>query len=453
MSTSGKTYTSGWPSRSGVPTACQRKPRGERVSEVIKLKHVARIRPSNVDKKTVDGEQSVRLCNYTDVYYNDVIRGNLEFMSASATPDQVRQFQLCAGDVLITKDSETADDIAIPAFIGADLPDVLCGYHLSLIRPHRDMTDPKFLFWCMSSSMVRSQAENYAAGITRVGIRSELVDSLLVPYPPLEAQRSIAKYLDVETSRIDALIAKKRRMMQLLEERFESLIFHLIAGRHVDGLRRDSGLEWLGDVPAAWTIQPVGANFSVALGKMVNPEATGGDEPHPYLRNTNVKWDGFDLENLDQMHFSASDRRRCELRSGDLLVCEGGEVGRAAVWDGQMKGCFFQKAIHRVRPLRDGSTRFLMYCLRAAAARDVFTVEGNQSTIVHLTREKLRVHRFPYPDGDSQAEVVRRLDDARDKSRGIAEGLLKQIALLAEHRQALITAAVTGEIDVSGAAA
>lgn len=253
------------------------------MNEVIKLKHVAGIRPSNVDKKTVDGERGVRLCNYTDVYYNDVIRGDLEFMSASATPDQVRQFELRAGDVLITKDSETADDIAIPAFVAEDLPGVLCGYHLSLIRPRRDRTDPKFLFWCMSSSLIRSQAENYAAGITRVGIRSDLVGSLLVPHLPLEAQRAIADHLDAETSRIDALIAKKRHMIELLNERFlQAVRAGVSAGRtFVDPLR--ISLDELRGVPRDWSVQKVAWNFRVGSGAT----PTSGD---PLYHGDGLPW-------------------------------------------------------------------------------------------------------------------------------------------------------------------
>jgi len=127
-------------------------------------------------------------------------------------------------------------------------------------------------------------------------------------------------------------------------------------------------------------------------------------------------------------------------------------VGRAAVWDGRLNDCFFQKAIHRVRPRR-GNARFLMYCLRAAAKQNVFAVEGNQSTIVHLTAEKLRVHRFPFPPIEEQRAIVEYLDARRDETTSLQSRLLRQITLLQERRHVLITAAVTGQLDIPGVAA
>ncbi len=418
-----------------------------------KLKYLATVKPSNVDKKSVEGEQAVHLCNYTDVYYNPLITSELEFMDATATQDQIRQFQVEPGDILITKDSETADDIGVPAFIDEPMDRVLCGYHLSLIRPDPSRVIPKFLYWCMASTLVRSQEEVAASGVTRFGLRADAVAAIEVPVHSLPGQRAIADYLNAETALIDALTDKKQHVAALLEERFEASVFHLISGGLVKGPRKDSGLDWLGEIPTSWSVQRVSANFDVTLGKMVNPEASAGVEQYPYLRNTNVQWDRLDLDQLDSMHFDALDRRRCELRPGDLLVCEGGEVGRAAIWKGEVEPCFFQKAVHRVRPRHLGSTRFLMYCLRAAAGRDVFAVEGNQSTIVHLTREQLRAHRFPYPSPPEQEEVVATLDAERDRMRLLVGQLKDQIRLLAERRQALITRAVSGDFSRTGAVA
>lgn len=96
--------------------------------QLRRLKTIARVQLSNVDKKSVDGEQQVSLCNYVDVYHNDYIRPDMEFMQATATPEQIRKFSLRRGDVLITKDSESWLDIAVPALVVADLPHVLCGY-------------------------------------------------------------------------------------------------------------------------------------------------------------------------------------------------------------------------------------------------------------------------------------------------------------------------------------
>lgn len=104
-------------------------------STLIPLKRVATIRVSNVDKKVVEGDQPVRLCNYTDVYHRAVISPEQDFMPATATREQISTFRLQPGDVIITKDSETAEDIGVPAFVKAGAPDLMCGYHLAIIRP------------------------------------------------------------------------------------------------------------------------------------------------------------------------------------------------------------------------------------------------------------------------------------------------------------------------------
>lgn len=107
--------------------------------QVVRLGDVAEIAFSSVDKKTVDSEVPVELCNYTDVFYNRRIRPGMDFMTATASPVECDRWALRKGDVLFTKDSETPDEIGIPAYVTADMPEVLCGYHLGLARPHADL--------------------------------------------------------------------------------------------------------------------------------------------------------------------------------------------------------------------------------------------------------------------------------------------------------------------------
>ena len=165
----------------------------------VRLKHLASIAVSNVDKKTASDEQSVRLCNYTDVYYNERITPDLPFMEATASADQIERFGLRAGDVLLTKDSETSDDIAVPAYVVADLPGVVCGYHLALLRPGQEV-DGRYLFWALTSRSSREQFSASANGITRFGLRYDSFGEVRVPLPPIAEQRAIADYLDRETA-------------------------------------------------------------------------------------------------------------------------------------------------------------------------------------------------------------------------------------------------------------
>lgn len=415
-----------------------------------RLRQVATIRPSNVDKKGLPDETRVRLCNYTDVYYNDEILDDAEFMVATATPDQVTSFTLRAGDVLITKDSESPDDIGVPAYVPEDLEGVLCGYHLSLVRPNRTRIHPKFLFWALKSAAARSSMSAAALGITRFALRSIEVANLEVPLPEMNAQIQTADFLDRETARVDSLIDRRLSLHQLLWLRWESEVYRAVTeGVSSTKGTRLSGLKWVGEIPSHWATPPVYANFDVQLGKMLNPERAAGPSPAPYLRNVNVQWDRIDLDDLGTMSFDEVDRVKYALRPGDLLVCEGGEVGRAAVWQGGLLECFYQKAVHRVRPRGDANARFLMYCLWAAASMNVFNVEGNQATIVHLTAEKLREHRFPMPPRREQDAIVAYLDERQDLVLALGSRIGRHVELLRERREALITAAVMGKMDVT----
>ena len=150
------------------------------------------------------------------------------------------------------------------------------------------------------------------------------------------------------------------------------------------------------------------------------------------------------------MDFTPTDREKFVLEPGDLLVCEGGEVGRCAVWQGEIKECYYQKALHRVRPWSDkDNARFLYYVMCAVAKRGVFIAQGNPNTIDHLTAEKLRRYRFPFPPKHEQEAICRYLDSIEARITTTIGTITKQIDRLREYRQALISAAVTGKIDVT----
>ena len=196
-----------------------------------RLKHIALVMFSNVDKNIVEGEESVRLCNYIDVYFNDYITEDLDFMKATATPVEIAKFRLRKGDVIVTKDSEAWDDIAVPAYVPSDLDSVLCGYHLALLRPKEDVVDGGYLSRCFAARGVNDQFRVAATGITRYGLGKYWLDNALLPVPPEDEQRAIAAFLDRETARIDLLIEKIRKSMDLLREYRTALISAAVTGK------------------------------------------------------------------------------------------------------------------------------------------------------------------------------------------------------------------------------
>lgn len=222
--------------------------------EVKRLKHVCDVFPSNVDKKHYDDEELVKLCNYTDVYYNDLITADMELMIATASPDQIKKFTLRAGDTIITKDSETADDIAIAAYVPFDMPGVICGYHLSMVRPRKNVKGA-FIKRLFDSVYTKSRCATLANGLTRVGLGQYALDNIVLPFPSPEEQVVISEFIDRETAKIDELVAEQQRLIELLKEKRQAVISHTVTrGLNPNVKLKPSEIEWLGDVPEHWEV-------------------------------------------------------------------------------------------------------------------------------------------------------------------------------------------------------
>lgn len=191
------------------------KVRPPRTWSVKPLSEIAEVIVSNVDKKTVPGEQPVRLCNYIDVYNNQNITPDLPFMDASASQAEIVRFRLRSGDVIITKDSETPNDIGIPSVVRSDMDKLVCGYHLSILRLKSQDNDPVFLARQLNSPRIAAYFGRQANGTTRYGLGIESVGATEIWLAPPDVQRRIALILDTADatiSKTEALIAKLKQM-------------------------------------------------------------------------------------------------------------------------------------------------------------------------------------------------------------------------------------------------
>ena len=197
--------------------------------KINRLKHVAKILPSNVDKHIYPDEIQVRLCNYTDVYYNDYITVDTVLAKGSCKESEFAKFALQKGDVIITKDSETPDDIGVPTYVKDDLDNVVCGYHLTMIRSLACRGE--YIFRFIQSDRTRRYFELESNGITRYGLGKPSIENLLLPIPPDSEQRQIADFLNNKTKQIDELITAEQRKIELLKEYRQSLISETVTGK------------------------------------------------------------------------------------------------------------------------------------------------------------------------------------------------------------------------------
>ncbi|MGE3344573.1 MAG: restriction endonuclease subunit S [Vicinamibacterales bacterium] len=392
--------------------------------DVRRLKTIADVELSNVDKKTVEGQEAVRLCNYTDVYYNERITGDQEFMSATATREQVRRFSLRAGDVLITKDSESWTDIAVPAVVTEDLPDVLCGYHLALVRPKPGVVGA-FLARAFSAGGPRDQFQLAANGVTRFGLGSDAIRTGLFAAPPEREQRAIAAFLDRETSRIDALIAKKKRLLELVEERRVALVVSAVTrGLDSSAPTKDSGIEEIGRVPAHWVVTSVGRQLLLQRGTDIT-KGQQNEGTVPVVSSGGVS--------------SFHDRA---LTTGPGVVV--GRKGTAGSLFYVESDFWPHDTTLWVRQFYGNSPRFIFFKLSSLDLPSFDTGTANPT----LNRNLIHPLRTSWPPIDEQRKIAAFLDKEAVRTDELSRRVSGAIRQLEQLRTALISVAVTGKIDV-----
>jgi type I restriction enzyme, S subunit len=234
------------------------------------------------------------------------------------------------------------------------------------------------------------------------------LESLEIPVPPLDEQRRIVGILD----KAEELRAKRRTAIALLDQLPQAIF-----------------LEMFGDPahnPKGWPRFPFQELADRRLGKMLDKKKQSGEEPLPYLGNANVQWFRFELKNLQRMTFTERERSLLRLEPGDVLICEGGEPGRCAVWTGELQGCYFQKAIHRARVDRSKlEPEYVVHCLYALTQHDGLKDYVTVATIAHLTGEKLDILPFPVPPINLQRRFAARVEKIRH-SKAIEESALAQ---------------------------
>lgn len=275
----------------------------------------------------------------------------------------------------------------------------------------------------------------YNTGTAQPKLNKQVCTQIPVLVPPLPEQSAIATALsdvDALLSSLDALIAKKRDIKQAAMQQ-------LLTGKiRLPGFESNAGFRQteVGVIPKDWEVSTVGRQFDVTLGKMLDAEKNIG-ELKPYIGNRNVRWGSVSVSELPLMRLTRADMEKFRLRNGDLLVCEGGDVGRAAIWDAPVEECYYQKALHRLRPLRGFNSRLMVGLLRLWSDRGTLANYVTQTSIAHLPREKFMEIPMPVPSSLEQtaiAEVLAEMDAEqevlearRDKTRLLKQGMMQEL--------------------------
>jgi type I restriction enzyme S subunit len=352
------------------------------------LGDVADVASSGVNKHVVPGETSVRLCNYLDVYRNRRLTNDMKFSRGSATAAEIARFTLRRNDVVITKDSETPDDIGVPTVVVDDLENLVCGYHLAIIRPGPTL-DSHFLLHYLLSDQTKRHFLRTANGLTRFGLGTRAISSLTVPMPPADEQAAIARILDAVDTVIEHTRAAVERALELERSLLEDAIDKLAAPQ-----RKLS--EFTSDV-------------RYGTSKASSDRKWG----NPVLRIPNVTGDRLSLDDLATVELPPAEVARLRLDDGDLLLVRTNGnpnyVGRSVVFrHPDDRTWVYASYLIRVR-LKDGLLSDYVNVFlgiergRRELLRRVTTSAGNHN----INSNSIRLLSLPVPRStDAQEKIV-----------------------------------------------
>jgi type I restriction enzyme S subunit len=416
-----------------------------------RLKFLADVRTSNVDKVVADDEEPVLLCNYTDVYYNDRITVGLPFMEATATSTEIEKFTLKAGQVIITKDSEGWDDIGIPALVPNDLPGVVCGYHLAVLTPDHRQLDSRFLAWLCRADPLNDQFKLSANGVTRFALGHYPMKNAVIGYPSIEAQRRISDFLDERTEKIDALVEAKGMLLQSLEEKRQTIITEAVTrGLDPAAPMKESRIGSFGEIPRHWQVERLKFR-ATKIGSGVTPRGGASvyqDEGILLLRSQNVRFSGLSV--ADAAYIDAAtdaDMSATRVRSGDVLLnITGASIGRCCVYEIDRPANVNQH-VCIIRCNENTSGRFVAYFLASMVGQALIDMAQNGASREGLSLAKLGSFPVPIPDFEEQEAIALSLDTATAAIDEACVLIHRSIAQLEELRSALITRTVTGHTE------
>jgi type I restriction enzyme S subunit len=309
----------------------------------------------------------------------------------------------------------------------------------------------QYLWWLIP--VIRSELDSVSTGSTFDAVSAEEVQNVTFCQPSKAEQQKIANFLDHETAKIDTLIEKQQQLIQLLKEKRQAVISHAVTkGLNPNAPMRDSGVEWLGEVPKHWEVKRLRFIADVQSGVAKGKDNSGLETIEvPYLRVANVQ-DGFlDLETVTTIEIPSSSLERYLLRVGDVLMNEGGDfdkLGRGHVWNGEIEPCIHQNHVFAIRP-KAVSSEWLNEITGSHYAQFYFMTRSKQSTnLASISSTNIMELPVVLPPTVEQQQILKTVSDKRTQFDALTAKAQHAIGLLKERRTALISAAVTGKIDV-----
>jgi type I restriction enzyme, S subunit len=324
-----------------------------------------------------------------------------------------------------------------------------CNQSMAAIVPNSTL-DSRFLFWWLDSNY--QSIRNMAGGDLRDGLNLDLVGEIPIPVVPLTEQSAIAEFLDRETAKIDELVAKQRRLMELLEEKRQAVISHAVTkGLNLNAPMKPSGIDWLGDVPEGWATCRLRYLTNLIVDGTHHSPVSLPNGDYLYITAKNIKEYGFDLTEITYVteleHCEIY--LRCPVRKGDVLYIKDGATAGIAMVNPLVEEFSLLSSVALIRTMPSKLIpEFITYQLNASQFKRPALNGLVGGAMTRFTLDIISRFVVAVPPVEEQRTIVAQLDKETAKFDTLTAEAGRAIDLLQERRTALISAAVTGQIDV-----
>ena len=314
-------------------------------------------------------------------------------MPGAQAPSRARKV-IRKDDILV---STVRPNLNAVAMVPAHLNGHIASTGFCVLRSNNAVVEPRFLFYLTITRDFVAVLSERVRGANYPAVSDNDIKEMEIPLPPLSEQRRIVEILD-----------QAYRLRRLRAEA-DAKAGHILPALFI---------KMFGDPatnPVGWPIKRFDMICESRLGKMLDQKTQTGRNPRPYLRNANIYWNRIDLQQVLQMDFNDSDREEFRLRRGDILICEGEEVGRSAIWNDELPECYFQKALHRVRPYPEAATpEYIVFLLWRLADIGALRDTASKMTFSHLTGVRLKALQIPVPPFELQQEFSMQVQAAKE---------------------------------------
>jgi len=402
--------------------------------------------PFGSDLKTSDyTEEGVPLIQLNNIRDSKHLIQNLKFITESKK-EQLARHVAKPGDVVIAK---MAEPVARAAVVSVYFPEYVIVADCIKMTPNLKMVNLNFLVWAINCDYVRINAELVSTGTTRIRINLGELKKLKIPFPPFYEQQQIVTFLDHEIAKIDTLIEKQQQLIKLLTEKRQAVISHAVTkGLNPDAPMKDSGVEWLGYIPEHWIVKRLKhISPKIGVGLVINPSTYTRDEGVYFIFGGDVKEFNFDLSKTRRISADDSDNLLpSRLNHRDLVCIRVGYPGVTAVVTEELEGSNCASVI----VIRKGkyNSDWLCAAMNVWLGRQQVDLASYGAAQKQFNVADAMDFIFPVPPVNEQDKIAEHVDAVLNRFNTLSDKAEKQIELLQERRIALISAAVTGKIDV-----